>query len=465
MLRKIGNGCVVLALAAVGFAPIPVSATTLQQALAQAYQTSPSLLAARAALRAQDESVAQARAGLRPSASLSATAKSQFDLDNIEDSPADSFRASLDANLMLFDGGRTRDGINAAESSVLAARANLAATEQGVLLQTATAYLDVRRDHQFLSLAVGNLRLVEQQVQATQDRFAVGAVTRIDVSLAEARLAAAKTSLAANSGGLALSKEIYRAVVGNLPTGLSAPPALPHLPGSLAEAESIAMREHPSIIAARYMEKAAGYELARARAGRAPTLGLGANITYLDAPGGFFGQQQQSTSGSISLNGTLPIYQGGALSSAMRAAAQNFASRSANTQNMMRSVRQATASSWANIRVSEASIHAARLQIKANEIVYAGMQEETRLGARTMLDLLDAEQALLTSKSNLVKAHRDKYVAGLNLLSSMGLLTVENLKLGIPAYDPEINFNRVKNAPLSTFSGGNVLDAISDRWE
>ncbi len=460
MLGKVRSGMLVLGIAGLGFAP-GAYATTLQEALRQAYQTSPSLESTRAGLRAQDESVAQARAGLRPSLSASATASETSSLDAGAGDPVDNFRASLNANLMLFDGGRTRDAISAAENSVYAMQANLKAAEQGVLLQAAIAYLDVRRDQRLLALAENNVKVIAQQVQATKDRFSVGAVTRTEVALAEARLAAAKTSLAASSGALALSKEVYRAVIGTAPVNLQNPPALPKLPASVAEAESIAMREHPAIVAARFNEKAAEFDLARARASRSPTVGLGASVDYSNSTAPF---GTESTSATIALTGQVPIYQGGALSSAMRSAAEIMASRKAATQDTMRSVRQSTASAWANVRVARASITAARLQIEANQIAYDGIKEETRLGARTTLDLLDAEQNLLTAKSNLATAQRDEYVAVFNLLSSMGLLTVENLALGIPSYDPDVHFNAVKDAPLSTFSGGKVLDAISDRW-
>lgn len=464
MLQKFKAGMVVLGFAGMALLPDFAAATSLQDALRQAYQTNPSLQSTRAALRAQDESVAQARAGLRPSLSASATASSIQSLDAGAGSPTNSFRASLNANLMLFDGGRTRDAISAAENTVYATQANLRAAEQGILLQATIAYLDVRRDQQLYALARNNVNVIDQQVQATKDRFEVGAVTRTEVALAEARLAAAKTGLAAKSGALALSKEVYRSVIGNAPVNLQAPPALPKLPGSVSAAESIAMREHPALVAARYNEKASEFDLARARAARSPTIGLGGSIDYSNSNTAPVFGGGEHTSASIALTGQVPIYQGGALSSAMRSAAEIMASRKAATQETMRSVRQSTASAWANVRVADASITAARLQIEANQVAYDGIQEETRLGARTSLDLLDAEQDLLTAKSNLATALRDRYVASYNLLSSMGLLTVENLALGIPSYDPNVHFDAVKTAPLSTFSGGSVLDAIGDRW-
>ncbi len=441
--------------------PLVGNATTLQEALIAAYQNNPSLVAARANLRSQDETVAQARAGLRPQLALSATGRSSIDVE-LPDFPSNSLTVSLTTSLMLYDGGRTQDAIDSATQAVYASQQNLESAEQSILLEAAIAYLDVRRDLQFLALANNNIRVIEQQVQATKDRFDVGAVTQTDVALAEARLAAAQTNLAATSGALALSREIYRAVVGFDPVNLQSPPRLPSIPGTLAEAESIAMREHPAIKAARFMEASAEYDLKRAQAARMPTISIGTSLDYTNSNSIF---NDESTSAAVTLNGTLPLLSGGAMPSGVRAAEQILLARMATTQDTMRAIRQATAIAWTNIRVARASIAAAQAQIDANQVAFDGIMEETRLGSRTTLDLLDAEQELLTAKSNLATARRDEYVAVFNLLSAMGLLTVENLSLGIPSYDPNVNFNAVKTAPGPVFPGTSVLNGISDRWK
>ncbi|OUS07085.1 hypothetical protein A9Q96_07170 [Rhodobacterales bacterium 52_120_T64] len=461
MQRTLKNWYLFAAIASIPLMPLGASAVTLHEALVQAYQTNPSLEVSRASLRSQDESVVQAGSGKRASVSLSGAASYSADIDAIDDETSVS-SASLDAALILFDGGRTADAVSAAANMVYASRENLKASDQTVLLSAATAYLDVRRDQKFLALAQNDVAVIEQQVRAMQDRFAVGAVTRTDVALVQARLAATKTSLAASSGRLALSKEIYRAVVGGEPVNLQATPALPKLPNSLAEAESIAMREHPAILASRFTEKAAEFDIARARAARLGSVTLGSSLEYSNFSSST--ADSEGTEASVYLRGQLPIYNGGVLSSSVRSAAQIFESRKATTQNVMRQIRQATASSWANIRVGRASIVAANLEIEASQIAYDAIKEETRLGSRTTLDLLDAEQDLLSARSTLASAQRDEYVAALNLLSSMGLLTVENLDLGIPTYDPQVNFDAVTSKAAAPFSGSKVLDAIGDRW-
>lgn len=479
MIPFVKRGGMIAAACAVVLTPVQVSATTFKEALIAAYQSNPSLDVTRANLRSQDESVAQAASGMRPSMSLSGVASQSNDLDIDTDDQYRALRVTLNTSLVLFDGGQTANAVNAAENLVFASQANLRSTDQSVLLNAATAYLDVRRDIKFLVLAQNNVRLIEQQVQATEDRFAVGAVTRTDVSLVKARLAAAKTSLAASAGALSRSKEVYRVVVGIEPTNLQSAPSLPHLPSSMSEAESIAVREHPAIAAARFGERAAEFDVARARAARAPVISLGGQVEYVNTPEYGFNPEkpdlgfntylgrQNDTQASISLSGQIPIYQGGAINSAMRSATQILESRKFSTQDVIRRVRQATGSSWANLRVARASIVAARLQIEASQIAYDGVQEEVRLGARTVLDLLDAEQNLLSAKSTLASSQRDEYVSAYNLLSSMGLLTVDNLSLGIPAYDPQVHFDQVNRSAkdVFSFSGAAVLDNISDRWK
>ena len=319
MQRKFRNGVLFVTLAGISILPINASAVTLREALILAYQTNPTLEINRAGLRSQDESVLQAGADARPIISLSGVTSYSADIDSL-DAPVNTLRAALDARLVLFDGGRTQAAVNAASNTVFAARENLKASEQLVLLDAATAYLDVRRDQKFLALAQNDVAVIEQQVKAMEDRFAVGAVTRTDVALVKARLAATKTSLAASSGRLALSKEIFRAVVGTEPTNLQAVPSLPKLPSSLAEAESIAMREHPSIISARYGERAAEFDVARVRAAKLGTVTLGGALEYSNTPG-LIGRNEISQA-TVSLTGQMPIYNGGVLSSTIRSAGQ-----------------------------------------------------------------------------------------------------------------------------------------------
>lgn len=438
---------------------IPAMADTLNDALRLAYETNPTLILNRAALRATDETVALARSGRRPQITASGTARAT-NSPAFQGDSTDSYTASLNASLTLFDGGRTRDAIEAAETAVLAARASLKNIEQSVMFSAAQAFLTVRRDQQIVALARNNVDVLQKQVQASEDRFAVGAVTRTEVSQTRARLAGAQAVLAANRGALAISVESYRAIVGTAPVNLAYPPRLPDLPGSQAAAEEIALRTNPLMVASHLSEKVAMLDLRRARNARLPSLGASASINYND--GGVF---SPSDSSSIGLNLSQPIYMGGALSAAIRQAGAVLERRMAETANTRVQVQQQVAAAWFQLQIAKASIAATRLQIEAAQYAYEGITEEASLGARTILDTLDAKQEVLTAQNSLITAMHDQRIASYSLLSAMGLLTPENLDLGIELYDPEDNFNRVQNAPIRTFEAGKVLDNIADRWQ
>ncbi len=433
-------------------------ADTLSDALISAYQTSPTLKINQAALRSADEAVVQAGASRRPQLTASGTAAISDGTNSVRDF-TDTFRAQLDASLLLYDGGQSEAAVQAARANVAASRASLVSVEQSVLLNAITAYVDVRRDSRFVSLADNNVRVIMQQVAAARDRFEVGEVTRTDVSQADARLASARSNLAANRGSFERTQQTYLVAVGKPPVNLAPPPALPKLPATLAQAQAIAAKEHPSIRSAQLTVQAAELDVVRARAAKKPNVSLGANVTY-GVNTQVFGNDQ--VTGSVSLSGSMPLVDGGTNDSLIRQAFSVLDRRKAELQDAARIVTQNTASSWTNLEVARASIRSSRLQIRAARVAFDGIQEEAKLGARTTLDVLDAEQEVLNAESGLASAMRDEYVAAYTLVASMGLLTPQYLKLGIEAYDPNVYYQSVNGEPISR--EGTALNRISDRW-
>ena len=443
-----------------GFVPGGAFADTLSDVLVKAYQLSPTLETARAGLRSTDEGVAQARAAQRPTVSGSASANIAAS-DSNNWNLQDNYSLGLNSSLTIFDGGQNAFGVESARNLVSAGRNDLRSAEQGVLLDAVSAYMDVRRDMRFVSLAKNNVMVLSEQVRAARDRFEVGEVTRTDVSLAEARQAQANANLASSQGQLRASSETFRAVVGVAPNNLQPPPPLPNLPATLSQAEQIAVREHPALASARFTEIAAGYDVKRARAAQGPSATLSGGLSYSANTG----RDGDSTTGAnVGVSGSLPIYQGGRLSSLVRQAEANLARRKSEVQSTARSVRQNTATAWSNLDVARATIVAAKEEIRAAQVAFDGVREEATLGARTTLDVLDREQELRDAQFSLASAERDVYVAGFNLLSAMGLLNVEYLGLGVTPYDPDLNYQRVQNAPYST-KRGSTLDRIKGRYQ
>ncbi|MGG7567225.1 TolC family outer membrane protein [Rhodovulum sp. DZ06] len=421
-------------------------AETLADAMAKAVTNHPAMASSRAALRQADEGVVQERAaGLGTiSGSLELGASTAGGVNQGRGMALSnrlngaSAELGLIGRLPIYSGGQVRYGIAGAEQGVDAARASLGETEQAILLDAVTAYEDVRRDISSVQLARNNVRVINEQVRAARDRFEVGEVTRTDVSQAEARLAAARSNLANAVGALAASRQAYLAVVGELPDGLTNPPPIPPLPETLDAAIALALAEHPVMIRTRAQARAAEYAVKSAVGAGLPSVELEGRVRYSNS--GLLGGGStagESNSASVTLTTTVPLWTGGAVASGVREAQAALAASTANIHAAARSIRQQTALSWAQLDVARASIRAANQQIRAAQIAFDGVREEATLGARTTLDVLDAEAELLSARVDLVRSRRDEYVAAYTLLSAIGKLTVRHLGLNVPGFDPE----------------------------
>ena len=409
-----------------------------------------------------DEGVALARSARRPQLSASGGLASNSGTVGFGGPWAtpNNASASLDAQLVLYDNGQSQAAIDAAKAMVAAQRAMLINAEQDVLLDAATAYLDVRSAIRVLELSQNSVRVLEQQVQAARDRFEVGAVTRTDVSLTEAALASAQGGRAGSEGALRINSEIYETIIGRAPVDLQPPPAPSGLPSSLAAAEALALRNHPMVDAARHALEAAQYDLVRAIAQGGVTVALNGSVGVTNSTNPAF----DGLSASISIGGSVPLYQGGRNSSLVRQAEAIYQLRAAELSRTELLIKQAVAAAWTQLDIARAFIQASDLQVEAQQLAYEGVQEEANLGARTTLDVLDAEQDLLSAQTDLVSAQRDELVAAYSLLASVGAFTVDALGLGVERYDPAAYFEAVQHAPVNDSSYRQQLNGISDRW-
>jgi outer membrane protein len=429
-------------------------AETLADALAAAYKNSNLLDQNRAVLRAADEDVALAVSELRPVVSYVAQAGwSRADVNGLlGPTTVEGLSASLSlsAELTLIDFGRRKLGIEIAKESVLATREALVQVEQNVLLGAVQAYVDVRLAQEIVALRESNLRLITQELRAAQDRFEVGEITKTDVSIAEARLAASRAALASAQGQLMVAREAYKASTGAYPGKLAALPKAPALPRRMEEAQDVARSTHPLIRQAQHQVTVADLQVDSAAAERTPTLGGGVTLTTND-------DDQQTASVGLTLRQT--IYAGGRLSSLQRKAIAGKDAARAGLQQTVVGVVQNVGVAWANLAVASASIEASDLQIRASQAAFDGVREEAAAGTRTTLDVLDAEQELLDARNARLQAEAQRYIAVYQVLATMGLLTVDHLQLGIPTYDPEAYYGAVEKAPSHSVQG-KKLDRI-----
>lgn len=446
-------GGALLALAAA----LPARAESLADTMVAAYRHSALIEQNRAVLRAADEDVAASVAALRPVVEWVARQSASRTEGG---TTVRSTSLSLGAQLTLYDFGRSQLAIDGAKEQVLATRQALVGVEQNILLAATVAYFDVREAIQQVGLQENSVDVLSSERQAAQDRFDVGEITVTDVALADAQLAATRAALAAANGQLEIAREAYLAVTGRQPGRLDAPPPLPNLPATLDEARQIAQRTHPAIGQSQRQAAAAEIGVAAAAAERNPTLSGTASVGVTRAPeaslGGRYGSRNSS---SVGLELSQTLYSGGRLSAAhRRAMAQRDQARSA-LLNTARQISQQVGETWANIAVARAQITAINQQISAAQQAYDGVREEALLGARTTLDVLDAEQSLLEARADRISAESNLQLAHYQLLAAMGLLTVENLQLGIPTYDPSQYYNAVRDAP-ATSKQGESLDRV-----
>jgi len=437
----------VLAIAVIGFSSA-ARADTLADALTAAYENSGLLDQYRALLRAADEDVAQAVSATLPVISWSANATSTSPRASGADLIAATARISAD--LTLYDGGANDLAIEAQKELVLGTREALRRIEQTVLLDAVTAYMQVRSDTEFVALRESNVRVLTQESRAAQDRFDVGEVTRTDVALAEARLAAARSLLASAQGSLARSAEAYVTAVGRKPDALSPAKAAP-VSQSLADAKAFAVRNHPDILQAQHAVSAAELNIKRGEAAMKPRVSLGAEIGF---------DQDFNVGRSIGVTASGPIYAGGRLSSQVRQfMSRRDAERAALLVTSM-GIEQQVANAYSFLEVARASALSSNNQIAAARVAFRGVREEATLGARTTIDVLNAEQELLSAQANLIAAQADEVVASYQVLASMGLLTAAHLRLPVQQYDPAAYYNLVKDAPTARSEQGQALDRV-----
>jgi TolC family type I secretion outer membrane protein len=433
-----------LVLGAAIVAAMPAGAQTLEQAMASAYRTNTNLLAQRAALRATDENVPQALSGWRPQVSVgtfvgvggdSVTQDGAFRAE--QSGQRVPRQAELTVTQPVYRGGRTVAGTSQAENQVLAGRATLAQTEQQVFLDTVTAYANVLTFAAVLELNQNNVQVLTRQFEAARDRFQVGEVTRTDVAQAEGRLAGARADVIQSQGNLENARTNFLRVVGERPVRLSAVRLPQNLPTSQEQAVALA-EQHPRVIAAMYSEAAARDNVRLILGELLPNVSLQGALRHsfeTSTPG------RQVDTGQLLLNMTTPLYSGGAVEARVRQARQIANQRRIEVEDARRVAREQAAQQFIALVTARARVRALLTQIRALEIALDGVEQEARVGSRTTLDVLDAEQELLNGKVTLVQTQQSEIFASYQLAAAIGRLTASDLRLPVDLYDPTQYYN------------------------
>lgn len=432
----------------VAFAASTASADTLREALVSTYQANPTLNAQREVLKGTDAAVAVSRSAGRPQASSTVgltrdlTRSGRFDSGT---SKGPFVTGSVDVSYPVYQGGTVKNDIKAAKTRVEAGRATLRAVEGDVFTEAVAAYMDVIRDRAAAELNANNVKVLQTNLEATQDRFEIGDLTRTDVAQSEARLAQAQGRLEVAQARVVASEQNYRRVIGRNPGVLQPPPPLPPLPTTADEAVRIALVNNPDLIAITRQVEAAGYDVRAQRGTRLPTISAVTSLDYANTlAGDSDGVVQKGTATSIGVQGRIPLYQGGLPAARIR---QAQAIEGQANEQRVGTERLVVANARSSLEAYLASldvIKSSEVAVKANELALEGVRAENTVGTRTILDVLNAEQELLNTQVELVTARREAYVAGFQLLNSMGQAEADDLGLdGGPLYDPLANYRRV----------------------
>ncbi|HVN00650.1 MAG TPA: TolC family outer membrane protein [Caulobacteraceae bacterium] len=435
-------------------------AETLGDAIALAYESNPTLQGQRAQLRATDEEYVQAHAGYRPTAS--ATADYTYDNNQagvLGPTVSNTTAGAITVTQPLYTGGRVAAQVDAAKADILAGREALRRTEIDVLQSVIGAYVDVRRDQEQLAISQDNVNTLQQQLDETNARFQAGQLTRTDQAQSEARLALAKSQLAAAQATLAEGRAVYATVVGRNPGDLAPePPIASLLPATVDAAFDAAERDNPQLRQATYVEQSRAAKLAAAKAQTRPTVGVTGSYGYnggsqsiagqfagFGSGGGAFSNYERNV--TISASVTQPLFTGGLYASQIRQAAEEDNVARIGVESARRQVLQAVSQAWNQLLGARASLEADVQQVKSNTVAFEGVREEQKVGLRTILDVLNAQQELETSQLTLVDARHDEYVAAAAVLAAIGALEAKAIAPAEPQYDPTANFREVEHAP------------------
>ena len=414
---------------------------TLTSVLVATYQNNPQLQQARNALLDVDESVSAAAANLRPQFNSSYNFRKD-DNRGLANSVSESLTLSMTQT--LWNGGRNFDAVDIAKLRVQAARAQLIESEQEILLSAITVFMDMRAAQAQFDLNANNIDVLQEQVRAANNRFEVGEITKTDVSLAQSRLAAARSSYENSRATLLATRANFAAIVGRDANVLANAPDLPKLPTTLQKALSLALANNPGIKAAQYNLQITELNMLLNKKNRLPSL-TGTLSATEGRAGTEISNRFKNTSGNVRLDLTfsLPIYQGGLLASQRRQSAAQHKVRLAAFEQAKAVTKSQLQAVYARYKSAQESKSAVKERIHAAQIAYDGVSQEVQLGARTTLDVLNAEQELLTARAALVTAIRDEQVTAYQVLLGMGQLTAANLKLPVEIYNPNKNYQQV----------------------
>jgi outer membrane protein len=437
-------------------------ADTIEQALAKAYQNNPQLNSQRAVVRATDESVPQALSGYRPTVTASASSGHELTANLVRVAPSGipnytnmeagyaPTTLGATASQTLFNGFQTANRTRLAETNTSAARETLRVAEETVLLNAATAYMDLLRDNALLDVQQNNVLVLQELLRQTSARYMRGELSRTDVALAEANLSQTRGAVLSAKAQVAKSRATYREVIGVEATNLTPGAPVDRLsPRSLAEAIKLGRDHHPNVGVAMFGIDAAVLQVKINEGSLYPNVTLTGSVSkswspppYQAVPTDLLQRFDAFVIGQV----RAPLYQGGAEYALIRQSEETVGQKRIDLDSARDAVQRSISTVWGQLDASKAQVLAAQSQMAAAEIAYDGVRDEARNGLRTSFDVLYAIATLITARSTLLVAQHDRVVASYALLAAVGQLNLPKLGIDIPLYDPMVHYQQVRDA-------------------
>ncbi|MDX2233478.1 MAG: TolC family protein [Hyphomonadaceae bacterium] len=400
------------------------TAETLEDAFRDAVASSPDLAARRARIEAQRQSILLAYSEALPQVTATIGAQ-RVDRDD----PArritgtefrEEWRAGADASQLLFGSGRVRAAIRQARAQLASSEASYREAMQALLLQASQAFAEVRRTRAVEAAQEATLANLQEQRSYVIANQRAGFLTLTDVAQADARVAASRSQLARAKADVIGAERAFARIVGRAPSALDRPDTPPALPTDIDAALELALGQRQNLEAARQSEAAAQAGVDAAHAGGRPRLSLEAN-SFIDN-GIEFEDDDRVLEDVLALRMTIPIFSGGA--NRVRARQQRAVRAAARYDIAIaqREVHQGVATALADLEAARAAELAAQEEIKAAELALRGIRREQQSGLRSVIDVLNQEQDLLSARLSMARAESDVLIAERSVQFQTGTL-------------------------------------------
>ncbi|MFT9215924.1 MAG: TolC family outer membrane protein [Acetobacter malorum] len=439
-------------LAVAGLSAHAAQAQTLQDALAHAYRSNPTLLGEQANQRAVTENSVQARAGWRPTVSVNMDANYQqgpytnaFALGSYTSNYAEGYVA---AKQTLYSFGHTANQVRAADARSHAEAHALRLTEAQIFTSAITAYMNVLRDRSVKDIRQADLDMLQRQVKLTTSRYTLGGapteqVTKTDVEQAETRRHSAEVALTQARATLAASEAQFRAIIGEDPKKLMMPAALPGLPSNLDQALKAAIQSNPQLAQMRATKSATQADLDTARSQWGPEIQVQGSFGTIGPGAPFRGREYgEQVTGTVSF--VQPVYNGGLYNSQIRQARDKDEQAHQNIELAKRSALQNVVTNWQAVENGLEAIKAGMAEVRSGETTLKGYQLEYGYGLRSTTDVLYADQNLRSAQVELASSQHDTIVAEAQLLAAIGHLQAQDLVPHTQYYDADAQLRRAR---------------------